>query len=129
MQTSLRIFAVLALVVTTATAATAQEAPAKIATGTWTGSVTPPGQERVDVSFDVTSKNDTISITINAGGHGTFKAEDIKFETTRLVFSFTPGPKVLCVLTRKDDTSFAGDCTEDSGDVAQIVMIPPKKEG
>jgi hypothetical protein len=89
--------------------------------------VTPPGQTELPVSFEVASQNDSVSITIHAGEHGTFKADGVKVEATRLVFSFTPGPTVTCVLTKKEDASYAGDCTEDDGSAAQMVMIPPKK--
>ena len=129
MQITTRIIATLAFFVfALSAAAAAQSTPAKLPTGTWTGSVTPPGQEQVAVSFDVAAQNDTFSITINAGGHGTFKADGIKVEPGRLVFSFTPGPVVVCVLTQKEDASYAGDCTEDDGSAAQIVLVPPKKE-
>jgi hypothetical protein len=112
-----------------ASVATAQEAPKKLQTGTWTGSVTPPGEETVAVTLEVKDTADALSITINAGGHGTFKADGITVEADRLVFSFTPGPVVVCALTRKEDASYEGDCTDDGGAAARMIIMPPKKEG
>ena len=125
----MRTVALLAFLAVAQTAdVSAQQIAAKIPTGIWTGSVTPPGAEEAAVKFDVTSQNDSVAITIDAGGHGTFKAEGVKVEPTRIVFSFRPGPLVVCVLTKKDDETFAGECTDDGGAAALIVMVPPKKE-
>ena len=110
-------------------AQTAPAAKAAIPVGKWTGTVTPPEAETTPVTFDVTSSNDTIAIQIDAGGHGSFAASEIEFAGTRLVFSFQPGPKVLCVLNKQDDGSFAGECTEGAGAAAQITMVPPKESG
>jgi len=108
-------------------AASAQTAKPTMPLGKWTGTVTPPMAETTPVTFDVKSTNDTISIQIDAGGHGSFPASEIEFAGTKIVFSFTPGPKVLCVLNKKDDGSFAGECTEGDGNAAQITMVPPKE--
>lgn len=129
MQILARTFAVLALVALTTTAAEAQDAPARLVTGKWTGTVTPPGDAQVNISIEVTSKNDAIAMKLDLGGHGIYKAEGIRLETNRLVFSFTPGPTVVCILNKKDDGSFAGECADDGGDAAQMVIMPPKKEG
>lgn len=118
-------FAAAALLVLPA-AASAQTAQPVMPVGLWTGTVTPPMAETTPVTFDVKSSNDTITIDIDAGDHGKFPASDVVFSGTRLTFAFTPGPTVQCVLNKKDDGSFAGECTEGDGNAAQITMVPPK---
>ena len=110
-------------------AVSAQTATPTLPVGKWTGTVTPPDGETAAVTFDVKSSNDTIAIQINAGDHGTFETSDVKLAGTKLTFSFTPGPRVLCELEKKEDGSFAGHCAEDNGKVALITMVPPKEGG
>ena len=101
----------------------------KLEAGKWTGTVAPPGQSAVPVSYDVTMKADTIAITVNAGEHGTFAFSDVKLSDKTLTFWFTPGPRVECTLTRREDGAFEGPCRESgSGETASMVMVPPKKE-
>jgi hypothetical protein len=118
-----------ALMLSLPAVASAQNAAPVLQVGKWTGTVTPPNAEVTPVTFDVKSSNDTISIQINAGEHGTFAASDIALAGTKLTFSFTPGPKVMCVLNKKDDGSFAGECTDPDGGAAQMTMLPPKEPG
>jgi hypothetical protein len=110
-------------------AVSAQTATPVLPVGKWTGTVTPPDGGTTPVTFDVKSSNDTITIHIDAGEHGSFPASGVAFAGTKLSFSFTPGPTVLCVLNKKDDGSFAGECTESDGSAAQITMLPPKQPG
>jgi hypothetical protein len=95
--------------------------------GIWTGTVAPPGEGVVAVTFDVKVAGDTTSITLTAGEHGTFKLEEVKVTADKITFKFTPGPVVSCTLAKKDDGSYAGDCS-DGGESAQMTMIPPKTE-
>ena len=44
-----------------------------------------------------------------------------------LTFWFTPGPRVDCTLTRREDGAFAGSCRDSGGGDASMVMVPPKK--
>jgi hypothetical protein len=100
----------------------------KLEAGKWSGSVVAPGGDRVETTYDVTVKGDTIGISVNAGEHGTFAFNDVKLADNTLTFWFQPGPRVDCKLARSDDGAFAGSCTDTSGGVAQMVMSPPKKE-
>ena len=110
-------------------AAAAAQQPAQLAAGRWTGTVTTPGGETVAVSYTITAKNDTTAISIDAAQHGVFEASGVKLEPGKVTFTFTPGPTVTCVLTRKDDGSFAGECNDDGGGApAQMTMVPPKKD-
>ena len=128
------VLAIAAISVALPAMASAQTTPApaaaKLDVGKGTGTVTTPDGQTVDVSYDVTMKSDTTLLTINAGQFGSFPAGDLKVEPAKLSFSFTPGPHVVCVLNKKDDGTFAGNCTDDGGGApAQMTMVPPKKEG
>ena len=51
----------------------------KLEPGKWTGTVTPPGEQTtLAVTYDVTVKGDTISITVNAAEHGSHPFSDVK---------------------------------------------------
>ncbi|HUP89630.1 MAG TPA: hypothetical protein VM100_09775 [Longimicrobiales bacterium] len=110
-----------------APAQTTAPAQVKLPVGQWTGTVTPPDGQTVSVTYDVTSKNDTTKLTINAGQHGSFEATGIKFDGTTISFSFSPGPQVNCTLKKQEDGSFSGQCLDDGGTGAAMVMAPPKK--
>lgn len=99
----------------------------QIETGKWTGSITPPNQGAVQVTYDVAMKGDTIAITVSAAEHGEFRFSDVKLTGEVLTFWFTPGPRVDCSLTRRqDDGAYAGSCRDSDGGLATMVMIPPK---
>jgi hypothetical protein len=100
----------------------------KIEAGKWTGSVTPPGEGRTEVTYDVTVKADTIGITVNVGVHGTFPMNDVKLNDNTLTFWFAPGPRVDCTLVRRDDGAFDGGCKDTNGGDALMTMVPPKKD-
>ena len=101
----------------------------KLEPGKWTGRVIPPGEETpTEVTYDVTLRGDTIGIAVNAGEHGTFVFNEVKLNDGTLSFWFTPGPRVECTLTRREDGVFQGPCREEDGDTATMVMIPPKKQ-
>ena len=101
----------------------------KLEPGKWTGTVTPPGEGVVNVTFDVAMKGDTLAITLNAAEHGSFPLQEVKLAAGKLTFFFTPGPRVDCALERKEDGSFAGKCGDNSGggETAEMIMLPPKK--
>jgi hypothetical protein len=97
-------------------------------TGTWAGSVTAPGETLpMDVTYDVKMNGDTIGITVNAGEHGTFPFRDVRLSDQTLTFWFSPGVRVECTLTRREDGAFAGPCRDSEGGNASMVMVPPKK--
>jgi hypothetical protein len=100
----------------------------KFEPGKWTGTVTPPGEQTtLAVTYDVTVKGDTIGITVNAAEHGSHAFSDVKLADDVLTFYFMPGPRVDCTLTRREDGSFAGSCSDPEGGNASMVMVPPKK--
>ena len=109
-------------------AASAQSAaPAKLAVGTWTGTIITPGNQEADnITYEVEYQADTLAITLVAGDHGKFALNEIKLADSKLSFSFVPGPKVVCALNWKD-TAYIGECKDDDGAIVPLTMTPPAK--
>jgi hypothetical protein len=98
----------------------------KLATGTWTGTISPPNEAAIEATFNVRMSGDTTKITLNADGH-TIEATEIKVEPKQLLFTFAPGGNsVRCTLLLRDDKSYSGDCLDTNGGKGVIVMRPPK---
>ena len=100
----------------------------KLQPGKWTGTVRTPSGEVSEVTYDVTLKGDTIGITVTAPAHGSFPFGDVKLNDKTLTFWFEPGPRVDCLLLRRDDGAFEGACNDPGGGSASMLMLPPKKE-
>ena len=123
-----RILAIALFAIALPMTATAQDAPpAKLVTGTWTGVVTPPDGS-VEVTYEVSYKGDTLTIVLTAGGHGIFTLNDVEHTATKLSFTFTPGPTVVCALKPNAEGGYAGDCTDDGGLAVPMTMVPPAKD-
>jgi hypothetical protein len=100
----------------------------KLEPGTWTGTVTPPDEPAVQVTYVVKVSGDTTSIQLNAAEHGTFQFREVKVDAGKLTFSWTAGDTPLkCTLARRADAAWAGTCLDAEGKTGQLVMIPPKK--
>jgi hypothetical protein len=98
----------------------------KLATGTWTGTISPPNEAAIEATFNVRMSGDTTKITLNADGHA-IEATEIKVEPKQLLFTFAPGGNsVRCTLQLRDDKSYSGDCLDTNGGKGVIVMRPPK---
>ena len=108
-------------------AAPAALAAQKLETGTWTGTLMPPGEEAHAVTFLVRTSGDTTFITLRADPIGDLPFENIKVLADRITFSFSPGVVVNCILMRRDDGSYKGVCTDSDGGTGVIEMIPPAK--
>ena len=102
----------------------------KLEVGKWTGTVTPPNQGPMEVTYDVTMSGDTLSVILNAAPHGSFKFNNITIADGKMTFSWSPGDaNVACTLELKPDATWAGPCTEEGGsNPGQMVMVPPKKQ-
>ncbi len=101
----------------------------KLEAGTWTGTVSPPGEPAAAVTYDVKVAGDTIGITLNAGEHGSFPFTEVKLVEGKLQFSWGPGGMLLkCELKLREDRSWVGPCTDPGGMSGELVMIPPKKD-
>jgi hypothetical protein len=98
----------------------------KLTAGNWTGTISPPDNAALEATFNVRMAGDTTKITLNAGGRAV-EATDVKVESDKLLFTFTPGgDTVRCTLLLRDDKSYSGDCLDSQGGKGVIVMRPPK---
>ena len=103
-----------------------QIAAAQLQTGTWTGTIAPPGDQPVPVTFDVKGRGDSTSILLKTP-MGEVPFTQIKLLADRITFVFMPGgDTVSCTLMLRPDKSYGGDCKDEAGGTGQIVMIPPK---
>lgn len=117
------LFAIAALLCAVPAAAQAQTLRA----GTWTGTVQPPDQQPMPVTYIVAGAQDSLTITIRSEQMGSFAVRELHVMSDRLMFSWSPGDaNVSCVLMRKDDGSYDGDCKDADGSIGHLVMIPPK---
>jgi len=95
--------------------------------GKWTGSVAPPEQDEVAVTYDVLVFGDSLGIVIHAGEHGDFPVTAGRYADKTISFTFVPGgPTVHCVLKENAESVYAGSCLGDDGSVATMKMVPPK---
>jgi hypothetical protein len=93
--------------------------------GVWTGSATPPGQEPLALTYDVSTAGDSISILMRTSDRGDYPVTEAKLVGDTLTFRFRPGALVQCTLLKQGDGSFSGECVGEDDLRATLVMIPP----
>jgi hypothetical protein len=96
-----------------------------MASGTWTGSATPPGEEALTLTYDVSVLGDSISILIRTSDRGDYPASEAKLVADNLTFRFHPALMAQCNLARQGDGSFVGECLSEGGMSVTMVMKPP----
>ena len=96
--------------------------------GTWTGFMMPPNNEKLDVTFEVATESDTLKITLFQEQVGFLPLTDIELSDKGLKFSFSAGAFVLCDLKLKANKGYEGECAPEGQESGIIVMKPPKKE-
>jgi len=94
--------------------------------GTWTGKITPPDGQTLDITYEVAVANDSLRISMVIPEMGTFPFEDIRLEEDVLTFFWEPGEPLGCNLQRGDDGIFKGECSDIEGTTGQLTMVPPK---
>ena len=97
--------------------------------GTWTGSITDPGGEAIDVTYQVTTLGDTLHIDLMLPEAPPVPFVDIKMEGGKLRFSWDVGQIITCELAAVETGGFTGPCTDPSGGTGTMVMVPPKTDG
>lgn len=103
----------------------------ELATGVWTGTVSPPGDPSIEVQYEVSyDEEGALQITllppagIEAPPSIAFRDEALDEESLR--FSWTAGSTDLdCELLLVEDGSFEGECVDDDGVPGHLTMIPP----
>ena len=100
-----------------------------VKSGTWTGTVTPPGETQpIPITFDVVVNGDSLGVVIHVGEHGDFTTEKGRYADDTITFTFNPPEVVVtCTLAKNEEGAFAGPCIGDDGSDASMTMIPPKE--
>lgn len=99
-----------------------------LASGTWTGSATGPGDAPLTLTFEVSTAGDSIAILIKTPDRGDYPVNRAKLTGETLTFTFQPGPTVDCKLLRQADGSYLGECAgAEDAMRATMVMKPPAK--
>ena len=104
--------------------AAAQELPS----GTWTGTLAPPGASGIPVTFDVGETGGALSIVMrSAQVEGDMPFQDVRLEGSELTFWWNPGVRVNCTLARTPTGGYEGPCAGVGGPegAGRITMVPP----
>ncbi len=107
-----------------ATPAAAQQ----LVPGTWTGTMTPPGGDAIDVTFEVGQANGMPSVVMRAEDiEGDMEFKDVEVEEGQMTFWWEPGVRVDCTLFANESGGFVGKCTDGTGPNGEgtLVMLPP----
>lgn len=94
--------------------------------GTWTGSITPPGEAQVDVGYRVWVENDTTRAALVAPDGTELHFRNLRFEEGNLRFTWGDGLLIHCDLKPTPQKGYKGECTDDDGDTGTMEMIPPQ---
>lgn len=99
-----------------------------LVSGKWTGTVVDPDGEVFNVTYDIETANDTLTVLMNSL-MGQFPLRNINVDGDHITFTWsTRVAKLNCDLERQEDGSYTGDCVFGNGNSAQLLMAPPKKE-
>ena len=122
MKTSLRLLGLLLALVAGATTGLQAQ---KLAPGTWTGKGVDPGGEEFPITFEVDTAADSLRITMVGPDGERMGLTNLRFEEGKLLFTWSPGIVINCVLSPVEGGGFSGPCTDDSGGTGIITMTPP----
>ena len=98
----------------------------ELTSGTWTGTMSPPGGGSLAVSYEVDVSDGALSIVMSANGQS-LSLNEVALDGDALTFWWEPGTRVNCRLLRREDGSFAGTCSEGTGADGEgtLTMVPP----
>ena len=94
--------------------------------GTWVGATILPDGSVVQTNFDVTTENGELAITYHSM-QGPVPLTDISLDGDTLSYTFSAGIEVQCVVQRRDDGSYTGECKTGNGETGRHTMTPPAK--
>ncbi len=121
-------FAATALIAgVTALPAAAQQLPY----GGWTGTMTPPGGQPVNVTYEVGQLDGALAIVMRAlMVQEVIPFHEVRAQGDELTFWWEPGIRVDCTLRRTATGSFEGPCSDGSDRGAgMLTMVPPAGGG
>lgn len=103
----------------------------KLEPGTWTGVSTDPSGQTQDVTYQVTTSNDSIQVSIAIPEGPMLAFSEVHFEQGKLVFwvGMDESRRISCSLDPADGGGYAGECTDSEGQHGHLTMVPPKKDG
>jgi len=102
-----------------------------MAPGTWGGTLTGPGGESIDVTFEVTGEGEDLAIMLMWPDDAPPEAVDLALEEIELsdgALNFViPIPEVLvaCELEGVDEGAYEGECAGSDGQSGHLRMTPP----
>ena len=104
---------------------------AQLTPGTWTGTMSPPGNQSVGVSYEVAETDGALSIVMSASEVGmSFPLNDVSLDGDTLTFWWAPGDRVECTLLQQENGSFEGTCTDGGANgEGTLTMRPPSAPG
>lgn len=105
----------------------AQELPA----GMWTGSVTSPDGDFIEVEYEVALGEEGLEIAIippaGLATEDRFEFGDVALDDGVLTFSWSPGVWLDCALDLQEDGSYEGECVDEGGTSGILKMVPPEE--
>lgn len=94
--------------------------------GGWTGTMTPPGGQPINVLYEVGELDGVLTIVMRAlMVQEVIPFRDIRVEPDALVFWWEPGVRVDCRLARQTNGSYEGPCSAGGGAAGALTMVPP----
>lgn len=107
----------------------------ELATGTWTGTIAPPGETALDVQYEVSyDEEGALAITLlppaGVGAPPSIPFSDVALEDEALTFAWSAGSTALdCELLLLEAGSFEGECVDEDGVPGYLTMVPPADGG
>jgi hypothetical protein len=102
-----------------------------MASGTWTGTLSPPGGQGIDVTFEVSGAGEDLAILLVWLEEAPPEVEDMQLQEiarsdAALMFVLPiPNVRIVCELEGDDGGAYEGDCNGDDGQSGHLRMIPP----
>lgn len=96
-----------------------------LTSGTWGGTITPPGGNTMDVQYEVSNEGGQLSITL-VFEMGSFPFTNIELANGVLGFTWNPEIELVCELEQSDDGGFDGQCLDAGGSRGFLTMTPPE---
>ena len=123
MKTPLAALAAALLLLAHAVPASAQE----LTPGVWTGTMTPPGGQPFNVTYEVGRVDGALAIAMTSIlVQEVIRFRDIELSGDELTFWWEPGVRVDCTLRRTESGSFEGACAPGGGGgEGALTMVPP----
>lgn len=113
------------------TAGLASASAQELASGAWTGTLTAPGGDAIDVTLEVSGAGEDLAILFVWPEEAPPEAEDMQLQEIVLsdgALAFVlplPGVRVVCELEGDDGGAYEGVCDGDDGRSGHLRMVPP----